>query len=75
MAQWHVDLEKIYKNKLLQKLFLETIIWKLITQSNIFSPLYALFLASDVFLVHSRGNDRTGFYGFLNWFSDILCWK
>ena len=72
MAQWHVDLEKIYKNKLLQKLFLETIIWKLITQSNIFSPLYALFLASDVFLVHSSGNDRTGF---LNWFSDILCRK
>ena len=41
------------------------------TGVNEFSPLYALFLASDVFLVHSCGNDRTGFYGFLNWFSDI----
>ena len=28
---------------------------------NYFSPLYALFLASDVFLFHSSGNDRTAF--------------
>ena len=33
-----------------------------------FSPLYALFLASDVFLVHSSGNDRTGILS-------LLCWK
>ena len=35
---------------------------------NTISPLYALFLASDVFLVHSSGNDRTGFLS-------LLCWK
>ena len=36
--------------------------------SKVFSPLYALFLASDVFLVHSSGNDRTGILS-------LLCWK
>ena len=28
---------------------------------NPFSPLYALFSVSDVFLDHSSGQDRTGF--------------
>ena len=35
-----------------------------------FSPLYTLFSVSDVFLIHSSGNDLTGF---LYWFSDIVC--
>ena len=33
-----------------------------------FSPLYALFSASDVFLVHSSGTDRTHFLS-------LQCWK